>query len=676
MSAHSIPPHLFDADGRPLVAPSPRRRWPVFAGVFVVALVLGLAFTFLRPAVYRSAATLLVEAPANPGRPLAALGPDAALALLAPSTSPAQLLATEQQRLLAAPLLQQVADEFAAGLTAIDASTSPLASLQAMAAVDFDAATSLLDVALEGPDPTLQQALLERWIERYQATRAENTSQARDADDASLRAQLAALEERIVTQRARIDDFRDTHGIVSEAREDNRDAAKLKGLNESINAAEDEEMRAAARLAAVQRALAAGQPVTQDKDRAAIERLEERIATLRDQVRAHGDRYTERFAAIAPEITAARKDLAQAEADLEAMKARADAEVLSQAETELAAAREAKAALVGQQAALRTRLTSFNRSFEELAALRAELAELEAQAAPLRERLVRSAVAAGELSATVSVLAAPATSARPVRPAYLRDAGLALVASFLFAWLATLFHEFLTRAPAAATPPADLQPRIYSMNTQLFPPPGMLTLPPGAPVPALAATAPPALLPAPAARELSPAEISALLAAADDTARLAIALALLGVTGDELVALRVDDLAPGGELRVGQPPRRLSLPANITALAARCAAGRPADAALFAAAGAPFSVEDLQGTLTWVAHDAGLSRPGEISVETLRHTCFAWLVRQGLKLGELPRVGGALAPSVLASYAVFSPPGAGLSLEQIASAHPALATLA
>ena len=89
-----------------------------------------------------------------------------------------------------------------------------------------------------------------------------------------------------------------------------------------------------------------------------------------------------------------------------------------------------------------------------------------------------------------------------------------------------------------------------------------------------------------------------------------------------------------------------------------------------------FSIDDLQGTLTWVAHDAGLSRPGEISVETLRHTCFAWLVRQGLKLGELPRVGGALAPSVLASYAVFSPPGAGLSLEQIASAHPALATVA
>ena len=40
----------------------------------------------------------------------------------------------------------------------------------------------------------------------------------------------------------RIDDFRQAHGIVSDAREDNRAAAKLKGLNEAINAAEDEEM--------------------------------------------------------------------------------------------------------------------------------------------------------------------------------------------------------------------------------------------------------------------------------------------------------------------------------------------------------------------------------------------------------------------------------------------------
>ena len=36
----------------------------------------------------------------------------------------------------------------------------------------------------------------------------------------------------------------------------------------------------------------------------------------------------------------------------------------------------------------------------------------------------------------------------------------------------------------------------------------------------------------------------------------------------------------------------------------------------------------------------------------------------------------AVIGTVLASYAVFAPPGAGLPLEQVAHVHPALATVA
>ena len=88
------------------------------------------------------------------------------------------------------------------------------------------------------------------------------------------------------------------------------------------------------------------------------------------------------------------------------------------------------------------------------------------------------------------------------------------------------------------------------------------------------------------------------------------------------------------------------------------------------------TLADLEGTLIYLAHDAGLSRPEEVTADTLRHTYFAWLVRQGLKLGELPRVGGALAPALIASYAPLAPPGAGRPLEGIDPRYPALATLA
>lgn len=671
--------------GRPLdSAPArPQRRGRVFALVFVVALVAALAFTFARPAIYRSAATLLVEAPAAPARPLANLVADpveaagAALALLAPAGSPAQLLATERQRLLSPTLLSALAAEFADELAQAGAA-GPLAALQAMAQVDYDPATNLLDVALEGSAPALQQRLLERWLDLYETSRVAETTASRGSDDEARRAQLAALEEKIAAQRTRIDDFRQAHGIVSDAREDNRAAAKLKGLNEAINAAEDEEMRAAARLAALDRALAAGEPVTQGQERAAIDRLEKRVAALRDQVRAESDQYTERYAAIAPEIMAARKDLAQAEADLEAMRLRATDEVIGGARTALASARDTKAGLVAQQEALRRELAAFNTRFDELRALRDELSGLEAQAAPLRERLVRAEVAAGDLAPRVSVLAAPSTPTRPLRPDYLRDAGLGVVAAFVLAWLATLFHEFLTRVPAGAAAP-EPTPTIYSMNTQLFPPPGTAASPPGALTalpgqPLAGLPAPPAL---PPPRELAPAEAAALLAAGDRTARLAVALGLLGVGAAELVALRVADVAGDGRLGVGHPPRALVVPESLRPALQALADGRELEAPLLTGAdGTALSDADLAGMLTWVAHDAGLSRAAELGFETLRHTYFAWLVRQGLRLGELPRVGGALPPQVLASYAAFAPPGSGRALEEVAQVYPALSALA
>ncbi len=678
LPAHaSPPPFVLDANGHlppPLpVAPPPSRRWRVFAVVFGVAALLGLGLNYLRPAVYRSAATLLVEAPAGQSRALAGMTADGVTLLPQPSASPAQLLATEQQRLLGAGLLQQVADEFAGDLAQRERAADPLAALQAMGQVKFDPATSLLDVALEGRDPALLRQLLERWLALYEDARRTTTTTTRATDDEKLRTQLTALDGKIAAQRALVDAFREQHGIVSEERADNRGAAKLKGLNASINAAEDEEMRAAARLGAVQAAIAEGKPVTQGKERAAIDRLQERVAFLRDQVRAHGDQFTEKFAQIAPEITAARKDLAQAERDLADMEQRATAEVLSQAQTDLATARDAKAALVRQQSALQGELTAFSRQFDELGALQARLAELEAQAAPLRERLVQAEVAAGDLAPKVTVLAAPSVPTVPVRPRYARDAGLAVGAAFGLALLATWLFEFLTRPAPGVVAPSMPQPNIYSMNTQLFPPPGAaLPLPAGVPPPV-------ALLPAAAAeprqRELAPEEVAALLRTDDEAARLLVALLLSGVAPGEIANLRAEHWLADGRLQVGQPPRLLMVAPAVGALLERRA--QATTGLLFQAPdGAPMAAGDLNGTLTYLAHDAGLARPEDITPDTLRHTCFAYLARQGLKLAELPRVGGHLPPAVLASYAVYAPPGAGQKLEQIPAIYPALVTMA
>ncbi len=387
-----------DVGGRP--PRGPLRRWRVFLAVFGALAAIALALNWLRPAIYRSAATLLVEAPAQGAQVAAPIGVgigDSATTgsvMLAAPTRSAQLLATEQQRLLATPIMRALAGEFAADLTSLEKAADPLAALQAMARVKFDATTNLLDVGLDGRTPELLMRVLERWLARYEESRAALTAQTRDTDDRGVREQLAALDAKIAARRAEIDAFRAAHGIVSEERTENTHAAKLNGLNESINKAEDEETRAAARLDALRVAAAAGKPVAEAQNLAAIERLQQKVETLRDMVRAQRDQFTEKYAQIAPEIVAARKDLEQAEQDLAAMRERAQAEVMTKAEQELATARDAKRALLQQQGALKGKLNDFSRRFDELGALRTRLAELETQAAPLRERLVKSVSAA------------------------------------------------------------------------------------------------------------------------------------------------------------------------------------------------------------------------------------------------------------------------------------------
>lgn len=656
-------------------SPGPAHRWRLFLGVFVVLTGIALGANWLRPAIYRCAATLLVEAPSNAGQAATPLGlgegATAGTVLVAAPTRSAQLLATEQQRLLAAPLLDTLADEFATDLADDEGASDAYAAVQTMAQVKYDATTSLLDVGLEGRTPALLKRMVERWLALYEESRTTSTAQTRDVDDRAAREQLAALEAKITARRAEIDAFRSAHGIVSEERTENAHAAKLQGLNASINEAEDGEMQAAARLDALRAAIAAGKPVAEAHNLAAIERLQTKVETLRDTVRAQRDQFTEKYAQIAPEIVAARKDLEQAEQDLATMRERAQSEVVTKAEQDYATARDAKRALQQQQAALQGELTGFSRRFEELGALRTRLAELEAQAAPLRERLVKSEVAGGDLAPRVSVLAAPALPLRPVRPPYARDAavgvGAALVAALAVTWLV----EFLLRAAPTGTPVPS--PQIYSLNTQLFPPPaGGLALPAAV---AAEATAP-AALPGPApvrARELAPDEVVALLATADDRARLVVALLLSGVDAVEMTRLRGSALDGAGMLELDA--RTLRLAPGVCRLWQRVATD--ADSPLFVAApGTALTHADLEGTLVYVAHDAGLAHPDQITIAALRHTLFASLVRQGLKLGDLPRVGGALAPAVIASYAPLALPGAGRTLDQIDPWYPALASLA
>ena len=173
-------------------------------------------------------------------------------------------------------------------------------------------------------------------------------------------------------------------------------------------------------------------------------------------------------------------------------------------------------------------------------------------------------------------------------------------------------------------------------------------------------------------RELRQEEAAALLAAAGE-ARFAVALLLLGLTVDELAALREGDLAADGvNLQIGGPARRtLALPAWL-------AAGRPAPTGapdtplLRDASGAALGAADVESMLACAALDAGLPAPAGVSAEALRHTAIAWLVRQGLRFSELAGLVGRPSAEALAWYAELAPAGPKRGLAEIDPLMPAL----
>ncbi len=72
------------------------------------------------------------------------------------------------------------------------------------------------------------------------------------------------------------------------------------------------------------------------------------------------------------------------------------------------------------------------------------------------------------------------------------------------------------------------------------------------------------------------------------------------------------------------------------------------------------------------ARDAGLTEPELATAENIRHSYLVFLVSQGMRLADLENVAGPMAPSARAAYAVHSPDGTAVPIDQVEHIHPAL----
>jgi polysaccharide biosynthesis transport protein len=75
--------------------------------------------------------------------------------------------------------------------------------------------------------------------------------------------------------------------------------------------------------------------------------------------------------------------------------------------------------------------------------------------------------------------------------------------------------------------------------------------------------------------------------------------------------------------------------------------------------------DDIEALLNCTAIDAGLSAPEQINSETIRFSYIVFLVRQGIKLAELPKIIGPISPGQLISFGHYSPETSGLPLDEV-----------
>jgi len=371
------------------------------------------------------------------------------------------------------------------------------------------------------------------------------------------------------------------------------------------------------------------------------------------------------------------------DADAKALQARLDNledQLKSQVgASERTAFAEAQQELVSAQAAvdrLRKDVTDNQKQAQQFAthlndyrAMREDLDHLEGMHRAALDQLAKLQASERERAPRVQLLEAAASSQQPWRPDYQLEAALGVGAALVFGLFATWFIDFIAGptplaptfiqypwAPAFLGPEAAMAPRLLHI-------PDIARLP----------------APEPPPRELTDAEIAALVAAATEDARLIAVALLMGLSAEEIVALRWDeiDFAAGVIQLGGEAARIVPLDEPMRSLiVARTQRPGAAGTVLRGPDGNSLTIDEVARLVLFAAYDAGLDRPQEVTADALRYTYLSFLLRQGIRAADFDRIVGRVPQTELVAYMQLHSPRARRSIEQIERLLPALHELA
>jgi uncharacterized protein involved in exopolysaccharide biosynthesis len=643
-------------------ARSSRRRAVAFFVAFLPAAAAGLIYVYSQPPEYRAVARLQISPAAGVAQATEAKDAPAVV-------TDAKSFLTEVQVLTSRPLLQDVIDRLQRSGDLPDLGPDPLAAAQAMLHTEPIGGTQMVALSATGPHQLLVSRLVNTIAEAYQQHVADAYRGAAVSSYGEVADELKALETKITAKRDAVNAFRKQYDIVSMEHRENDVLADIEGLSQSYTLANERLEKAKGRLDALKN----GKAVVRAKDDPTLADLQQRVTVLREQWHEMQGRFTPTYLAFDADAKALQARLANVEEQLQAQIGASQRTAAAEAQEEMASAQAAADRLRRDVAENQKQAQEFATHLNEYKAMREDLDHLEGMNRAALDQLAKLQASEAERAPRVQLVEAAAESHQPWRPDYRLEAALALAGAVGFGLFAAWFVDFLA-GPAAPPVPAFAQ---YAWASALLPEPGGELLPPRLAARPDMARLPP---PEPPPRELADAEIGALVSAATEDARLVAVALLMGLTIEEIIELRWEDVdLASATIRFGGAEARmlpLDEPMRALLAARQQRQAKPSGTLLQTPAGDSFAEAEVARLVLFAAYDAGLQRPQEITPSVLRYTLIGYLLRQGIRAADIERVVGRVRHTELVAWMQLNSPATRRPIEDIDRVLPALREIA
>jgi len=624
-------------------------RIRLFVVSFIVSLIIGLVINYSRPAVYQSSATLLTSAATDVDQRSREVD--------------LQHVTIQKKKLLDSELLTETLAKIKHLEHSSDLSTLTLVDIRNMLKVEPIEETNLLNMSAQGPNAEILPVVINSWVDVYLGLRAQSVTNAANDTVQRVKDELVELDTNIEKTRKEIDVFRKEHDISSISREENELPATLISLTEAFNDASQEVLQSKAKLDAINQAIANGQAVVPKFEQTSLSELEKEYRELTAQLAEFDKNFTRDYLQYKATMKHIPEQIKKLKQQIKQKREIGKGIVWTEANQAYFAAKQVVEKIRLQLDEHKTNASNFTTLFSKHQKLMDDLESMEIIARETQDRLLKLESKQFEKYPQVDVVNRASVNSQAISPDYMLGLLIALITALFLAFFTVWFRGYLLK---------DSEGEVQSSFD--FPLASMLGQTPQYD----AITSEPdhriieqknqnGLPQIPRYQKITDSDIQLLLTHADNNTQQLILLLMSGLNLEEIQGLNFEQMSSepavihlSGKLQrtvpVGQVLQgRLDLALHNDTLW---------DQHL------TLSLEEMQAMLYCSAVDFGLTYLDSTLAETLRQSYIIYLVEQGLRLTSLAEVVGYLSPVELAGYAVFSPAGGGINVDQVQLIHP------